>query len=216
MASPTKPKIYVIGSSHAFKIFQSLQKIPNLEISFELRNYTKPGSTVQKLHKPNSSEFTEQDIIIVQTSGNDLFEKRYVKVENFGKGRKIFHLEKFAPTSLTHRKNAILFLKEFLRETRSVAKVLVIDNPIRHGFCCIKHQHKDTSFDQEIFNKRLKAELSELSHVQVINHRKLLPYRHNKLKNYSFYNTLLKDSVHFKAYLYDNMARKIMQMIQGP
>jgi hypothetical protein len=145
----------------------------------------------------------EQDIVIFQLFGNDLFEK-HIQIDKIPK--KIIHLTKFVPIDGLVLRGKLLALKALLNELR--CKIIVVDIPFRHVNCCQKHRYSGLRKQITQANNLLKEVLTE---YLVLDHRKLLGVSINRVKKMTEYQMLLSDSVHFYNRYYDAMVVNVIK-----
>ena len=195
------PKIIVFGTSHARRIHKAVSNHPNAS-KFEIVYISEPKHLdfTSEEHRTNHRHFkslTENDHVIVQYFGNDLFEK-HIKITH---NPKVIHLTKFVPAS-DHKLKAKLYgVRKYLRTLP--AKVTFIDHFYRYLNCCSKHVHPGIVKYQAARNKELKEYFSQF---EVIDHRKTLGFRSRDLRDIKLYQGLFEDKVHLKPEGYAKIA----------
>ena len=93
----TKPRLVILGSSHATRLYNAIRENRQITENFEVLSNTKPGATLETL-KINFGliySLTPRDYLCIQFLGNDLLKKN-IKIT---KNPKVIHLEKFIPQS---------------------------------------------------------------------------------------------------------------------
>jgi hypothetical protein len=195
-------KFYFIGSSHAKRMgaeFQEQNK--NLTVM----NFGRSGAIYENLFWPDFSKINEKDFIFIQFLGNDIFPKQFVKFEK-SEGKKCFHLTKFSPIPLNVLEEKLIHLKNKLSNCK--AKIILIDIFLRHLNCCAKHRDSRILAHQLKINKIIKQVLNG-SNITVVDHKKLIWIRSEKLKNIRFYEKLFVDSVHFYKKYYFQISKSL-------
>jgi lysophospholipase L1-like esterase len=202
------PKIIVFGTSHARRIHKAVSKHPKAS-QFEIVYISGPKDInfTSEEHITNKKHFyslTENDHVIVQYLGNEIFEKHIQVTHN----PKTIHLTKFAPSSDKFIKAHFHCLRRFLRTLP--AKVTIIDHFYRHLNCCPKHVHPGIVKYQAARNKELKEYFSQF---EVIDHRKTLGFRSRDLRDIKLYQGLFEDKVHLKPEGYAKIAEFLYRHI---
>ena len=202
-----KPKLFIIGSSHANRIFAACEKNSEITKKFELKNLSIPGATFDKIRKNfEKIELTSpEDVVIIQCFGNDLL-KKHIKIERFPK--KIIHLTKFEPVDLKLIEQVFLELQEIVNKLE--CNFLVVDIPFRHLHCCVHHRFSGLIAFFSNANKLLKKIFKE----KVIDHRRLLGVSRNRIKMAKFYQDTLCDTVHFYPKYYAKMAETLISIVE--
>ena len=142
--------VHIFGSSHANRIFNSFEK--QCLKNTNLQKTVKPGALVKDLSVKEIKTLTSKDTLIVQLFGNEIIHKN-IAVERKGNG-KIIHLTKFIPKSQHQILDSYAYIQNVLKQVK--AKVIFIDNPIRHLKCCKKHNQASLFTFQARQNKILK------------------------------------------------------------
>ena len=90
-------RVYVLGSSHAFRILKAVTRNKQITDTFLVSGTVKPGAKLADLNFPiqKLASFNESDILLIQLFGNELI-KRNIKVENKN-GKRTIHLTAFEP-----------------------------------------------------------------------------------------------------------------------
>ena len=175
-----KPVLFFYCSSHAKRLCSQAKLLTKITQQYTVQEFTKSGATVMTLSFPNLQHLTNNDILLVQISGNSLF-KRNIEFQNIN-GKRIIHLKSFCPQDQATITQETKLLKEHLRSL--TCKIYVIDQIYRHLYCCSKH------FDNRIyrFQKRqntiLSCQFKDITNVRVINHLKFLNRSKNWLTSY--------------------------------
>jgi hypothetical protein len=203
----TKPRLVILGSSHATRLYNAIRENSQITEKFEVLSNTKPGATFETL-KINFGliySLTPRDYLCIQFLGNDLL-KRHIKIT---KNPKVIHLEKFIPQSNknVHEK------RESLRNILSIvqAKIYIIDDPLRHVNCCSVHNHPGLMSYLHKRNKELKQYFG--NSYEVLDHRKLINEPFRKLKCIFHYKKILVDAVHLRPEYYQQWAQAIFLLI---
>ena len=211
------PKIYFLGNSHAVKIFNAAQNSEEFKkLNFELCNLAKPGGLVKDLLRLRYLSFEENDILCVQTMGNDILEKDFSKIKV--KSNITFHLNSYNEVSKQKLQDSFNDLLKFLDSFHD-QNVFFIDNPYRFITSCCK-QHKiptRSKHYQEKTNQKLREFLAKnlkSEKVFILDHRQLLGVKRKKFRNKFFYASLLKDNVHFSSSVYRNIAQRLAKEIK--
>ena len=189
--------LYILGSSHANRIYQAAQKNGNLLKNFKLKAIVKSGAKISDLPVDDLKQINANDVLLIQTFGNEII-KPYIFIERTGKGKTI-HLKKFEPINQSKIQDSYAYLQHLL-STTAKCEVFIIDNPIRHLNCCKKHRFSDLASFQRKQNKILKTVFKEQT---VINHETLI--FNQKERRQSGYTKLFSDTVHFKNRHYEKM-----------
>ncbi len=125
-------RLWVIGSSHANRLFACLLTIPALNLIYDLKKVTKNGSLFSSLlpFLPDPISFDGNDLVIVQVFGNSLFHRFVNKRKNVVfKGRQIC-LKTFSPVSNEEIQNQWDLAAQFFGKLP--CKILLIDITGRH------------------------------------------------------------------------------------
>lgn len=213
-----RPRIYFIGSSHCRRLFLAFKKSIRQD-KYILVDLAQSGATFNRtVHTfPNPTELCEDDIIIFQTFGNDLFGKNlsFIQSKSSSSGREI-HLEKCIPSSeksveLLHEK-----LKNYIESVPS--KCYLVDCIFRY-LCqpeckSNNHIHPGILAHQAKHNKKLFNFFSKIPNCTVIKHISCMPFTLNKLKKFRFYKLLLDDKVHLKEVYYIYIIKNFWQQLE--
>jgi len=192
-----KPKLYIIGSSHAARLFKSL-KLFKIRDKYDVINLAKPGNIFQNIDYPKNVK--SSDIILGQLFGNDIFEK-HIKITQ-GKINKIIHLTRYHPLPLKNIEK--LFIKFIEIMSQYPCKIYLFDLILRHIGCCPSHNYKDLVKFQRQVNLKLKLTLQN-SNVKLLDHTKYLEKQILWVRKVENYKTLLMDTVHFHPLHYKTM-----------
>ncbi len=200
--SRNKRTIYLIGSSHANRLYKSIIRSSKYNKRFNVKNYCKPGATFNNTPKPHPALFCNRDIIIVQSFGNSIFRKSETTSDPV---LREFQLKSFSPTDeqelLKEWNSAKTYFDEALKKG---TKIYLIDNPIRY----INNTDKRVIAHQKKLNSKLRDFFTQ---VCVINHRKLLPLSGRGSKNNHQYRTMIGDGVHFHLEVYKHMINVLFE-----
>ena len=190
--------IHIFGSSHANRIYNSFikQGLKNTIV----QKTVKPGAVVKDLPIRNIQKLGSKDILIVQLFGNEIIHKN-ITVEKRPKGKTI-HLTKFEPKSQQQILESYTYIYKVFKTVK--AKIVIIDNPVRHLKCCSKHIHTGLLTFQARQNKILKRFFQEYT---VLKHEHLIGYKRFPVD----YDQLFIDTVHLKEELYDEMVKKLIK-----
>lgn len=200
-----RPTLFIIGSSHAANLRNFIVQNTAIVQKFNIKAIVKRGAVFYDLYHRLPHHIGKDDIIIFQCLGNGLFKKwlkpgvRNVKLD-YSTGKKIIHLREFLPSEPNEIRLEWEMAREFLSNVP--CKVLLIDNPLRHLFCCKEHFDHRIAKYQILQNKKLATFFQNCSNVQVIRHQNLINFRRKILKNYKILSSITPDSVHFSDDIY--------------
>jgi hypothetical protein len=197
-----KPKLYIIGSSHAARLFKSL-KLFKIRDKYDVINLAKPGSIFQNIDYPKNVK--SSDIILGQLFGNDVFEK-HIKITQ-GKMNNIIHLTKYKPIPIENLKK--LFTKFVEIMSQYPCKIYLFDLILRHIGCCPAHHYPDLVKYQRQVNKDLETILLN-SNIKLLNHLKYLEKQFRWTKKIENYKKMFVDTVHFYPVHYQTMVRAFL------
>ena len=204
-----KPKLVVLGASHATRLLSQIKENEVLSSKYEIIGNTKPGATWYSL--PIDLELIldlqPQDVLIVQFLGNDLLKKHLLITQNPTK----FHLTQFEPKSEAYITNVRTKLKEMLSEVK--ARVIIIDDPIRHLSCCPEHAANcpDLLKFLRTKNKELRRFFSEYT---VLDHRRLFTSKSfRQFDHLATYKSVFVDTVHLHMKYYAEWAESLAKML---
>ncbi len=151
-----------------------------------------------KTPKPHPALFSEKDIIVIQTFGNGIFDRKETVSDPV---LREFKLKRFCPVDeeiiLREWNSAKIYFEQCRK--RGV-KIYLIDNPIRY----MNHEDKRVVAHQKKLNSKLRDFFTQ---VCVVNHRKLLPLTGRGSKNNHQYRKIIGDGVHFFDEVYKHMAK---------
>ena len=205
-----KPRLVFYGSSHAKRLFKASLSVQKIVRKYQLIDQSKSGSSPSNHYLPNLN-LTEQDILIVATSGNSLFHK-FTKMQIELNERK-YYLTHFCPQDQSFIINEWTILKANLQENAN-CKIYLLSNILRH----LKTSNTNFTFDKRILsfqidqNIRYQRFFSNIENLTFIRHNRLLPYKTKKLKNQIFYSSLLVDNVHLRRVLYRSMINNLLSL----
>ena len=131
-----KPRVFIFSSSHAAQIKQSVLTNNKIKSKYDILSETKPGAQFLDLQFPTILDtFQSNDFLIIQLFGNDIMKKHTNVTRN--NRVKTIHMFKFKPVE----KEELLSIFEMLNKKLQTlkCKVIILDNPIQHLFCCKKH-----------------------------------------------------------------------------
>lgn len=208
----TQPKINILcwGGSHQRRITKHLRELC-INTNFMVYDKTIPGlslSTLSSFPLREAKRLKEQDFLIIQVGGNDIFIRDH-SLQKIPKKNNIFHLEKFLPNSEEILSNLFVSLGKMIDGL--ICKILIIDNPFRHLFCCPTHSNfknilRVQTSANKILHTILKEKAQTLSHFKVFGiscKEKRLPRR---------YASLQPDSVHFEDRYYRSAAEYLLRV----
>jgi len=186
----SKPKILVFGSSHAKRLFDAMLRDDNIRDEFELYSNVKSGATIQNftVNYGLLESLSEDDFVIVNFLGNDWFE----------------------PKSFLEIATQFVWLGEVLERTR--ARVIILDNPLRHIRCCNRHRYPGLIRFWRQKNHDMRIIYSNAGHT-VLEHQSVLRLSRTEWRQMGNYATLFSDTVHFKPYVYCQIARFMYRYI---
>ena len=126
----------MFGSSHAKRLFDAMLGDDHFRDEFELYSIVKSGATIENftVNYGLLESLSEGDFVIVNFLGNDWL---YKNIEFTCSPNKVIHLTKFEPKSFIKIATQFVWLGEVLERTR--ARVIILDNPLRHIWCRNRH-----------------------------------------------------------------------------
>ena len=196
-------KLVILGSSHATRLHKSI--LANEDFAnFEIIGNTRPGATFKSLKIDLNLLYslTSSDVLIVQFLGNDLLNK-FTKITY---RPKIIHLLKFKPQSNRYVEYVRGQMKTLLESVK--AKIIWIDDPYRHLYCCELHVYPGLVSYLAKRNSELQEYFKDV--CTVLDHRKIVNFTFRHLKEIKRYKRLLCDSVHLRPEYYDQWAQSII------
>jgi len=204
MEENRKIKVHIVGASHAAKLATAIYANVDFCRKFEISHNTQPGANIDSFRCDFQKlvSLDEEDFVIVNLLGNDLLQKH---IHITRSPRKI-HLTRFEPKSdlaETYSK-----LREILSCTR--ARILILDHIYKNINCCSEHQYPELPGFWVRKNRELVIEFRQYA---VYDHRKLLPYTWDKVKDMSFYSTLFIDGVHLHPLYYVGFASQFLRIV---
>jgi hypothetical protein len=205
--------MHFYGASHAKRLFMEGSKINSISTKYQMFNHCLPGSTILTNPFPNFNHLTSSDVLIIQITGNNLFQKD-ISFEKTSKG-KIIHLNSFCPReqSFIDKENQRLKgkLENLLKTPDKAPKVYLIDAIYRHLHCCKKHFDKRILHFQQKQNSIFRKLFKDLSpSLIVLNHLKCIKRKSRLLKRQHQLQKLTVDSVHLKRIHYRQILEKIL------
>lgn len=213
-----KPKLYFVGSSHSKRLHRVFKDSIKQE-KFQLIDLSQSGSVFGRTVSsyPKASTLKEGDIVIIQTFGNDLFEKNIEFLCDFYYGlQPKIHLTKYVPKPL----ETIRALHQELIEiiSRTPNQVILIDCIYRY-LCFPQCQNPNHNYPgilsfQSKHNKTLYKDFENIPNVQVIRHINCMPGKAQDWKTFDNYKNLLVDQVHLKNPYYLCVAEDIWNRIR--
>ena len=199
-----KPLVFIFGSSHAAWLKRSVLANNKITSKYNILSEVKPGAKYLDLQFPTILDtFESNDILLIQLFGNNIM-KRHTNVTWYNRVKTI-HMFKFEPVNKEELLNIFEILNRKLQTLK--CKVIILDNPIQHLFCCRKHIFKQLFCYQVACNRLLRY---YFGHHTVINHRYLLQ---KQIKQKIIENML----TYFKIwFISNNIAQKMFERIVGP
>jgi predicted AAA+ superfamily ATPase len=204
-----KPKIFLVGSSHAKRIGFQMSEIDQKD--FLICNYGKSGLKVKELKFPHVG-VTEKDIMIVSILGNDYIRNSPKKIVNGTRTKYV--LEHLEPVTT----NGILQLFSILQsKLRTVpCKVYIVDTFYRH----LLYPTKAVKLQAyNLFKKRnlMLENFFFLQGIKVLRHRTLFEKKDLRpsrtIQGYA--QLLSKDDVHLKKSVYASVANRLLETIKN-
>jgi len=208
MEEKRRPKLVILGASHAKRLYLACLRNDKIQKKFELYDHTQPGATIRTLRLQDNfiKELTSLDSIVIQFFGNDML-KRHTHVS---RKPKIIHLTKFVPQTTEYMKKVYCEFKEKLHNCQ--AKIVIIDSPYRHLYCCKSHQYPGLL---KYLSRQNNLMRKELCPYLVLDHRKIMAPDFRKYKCAKNYRKCLIDAVHLQPKCYDRWAMEIFKLLQA-
>jgi len=199
----SKPRVLVFGSSHAKRLFDAMIRDDNFRDEFELYWNVKSGATIENftVNYGLLESLSEDDFVIVNFLCNDWLHKN---IEFTYTPQKVIHLTKFEPKFFPEIATQIVWLGEVLERTR--ARVIILDNPLRHIRCCNWHRYPGLIQFWRQKNHDMRTIFSNAGHT-VLEHQSVMRLSRTEWRQMGNYTTLFSDTVHFKPYVYCQIAR---------
>ena len=200
-----KPSIYVLGASHAKRLYKKLIANPYISKKYHIQNFTKSGSHFTTQPLPNTQVIKHNDILILWTFGNILFNKRSHERKLKGEFKGQYVLNKFDPNSLEMIQNEWRAAKIFLEQLPCT--VYILDCPLRY---CASRQ---IDFRIIQFQRQMNCRMNlffQGSRLTVLPHIKWLPVGKGFAKDLNKYQYLFADNVHFSDIVYAGMITKLI------
>lgn len=199
-----KSTITILGGSHAYLMFDSLQADPSVCKKYNLLTFAKTGCTFKVFQDTLPIKFLEKltstDLVIIQTFGNDIFEPKTHAITRHP--RKLIHLLSFKPTGEEYISQLCEKLWQLLSNVK--ARIILVGH-IYRGFCCSEHQYPDNFPYQERITRLIESFFKDK--CTVINYLDLLDGNESteiRIRDYS------ADGTHLKKEWYNKITRKIM------
>jgi len=201
----SKPSIFIVGASHAKRLYNKLIIHPYIVEKYFVQNFTKSGSHFTTQILPNTQVIKCNDIFILWTFGNILFNKRSHEKRLKGEYKGQYVLNKFDPNSLEKIQNEWKAAKRYLDQLPCT--VYILDCPLRY---CLSRQ-----IDYRIiqFQRRMNCRMNlffQGSRLTVLPHFKYLPVGKTFAKDLNKYQYLFADNVHFSDIVYAGMVTKLI------
>jgi len=205
-----KPNLYILGSSHAARLYLKAKSNPMILASFNIKNYTRRGAKFGSLVLPVASKMKSGDVLICQLFGNDLITgKIRITIDDFHH-RKIHMAKPKYPNQELMDKMYIKFRDYIL--TIPQVRVIVVDNILRYVCGCSNHHAPGLVRHQHQQNKKLVQILGPLSNTTVLDHRKIIKVNPRTVRQgVNAYRKLLVDNVHLYDHYYEAMVSEIYE-----
>jgi hypothetical protein len=204
-----KPKIFLIGSSHAKRIGFQMSEIDQKD--FSICNYGKSGLKVKDLKLPHVG-VTEKDIMIVSILGNDYIKNSPKKVVNGTRSKYI--LEHLEPVGTNGILQSFSILQSILQTVP--CKVYIVDTFYRH----LLYPSKAIKLQAYNLYKRRNLMLENfffLQGIKVLKHRTLFEKKDLRpsrtIQGYA--QLLSKDDVHLKKSVYASIAKRLLEKVKS-
>jgi hypothetical protein len=204
-----KPKIFLIGSSHAKRIGFQMKEIDQKD--FHIINLGKSGLKVKDLKVPHLS-VTKKDIMIVSILGNDFIKNSPKKVTNGTRSKYI--LEHLEPVNTTGILQSFSILQSKLKSVQ--CKVYIVDTFYRH----LLYPTKAVKLQAyNLFKKRnsMLENFFFLQGIKVLRHRTLFDKKDLRpsrtIKGYG--QLLSSDDVHLKKHVYTSIAQRLLEKVKN-
>jgi hypothetical protein len=203
-----KPKIFLIGSSHAKRIGFQMSEIEQKD--FLICNYGISGLKVKDLKIP--SGVTDKDIMVISILGNDYLQNSPKKIVNGTRTKYV--LERLDPVNT----NGIFQLFSILQSKLQTVpcKVYIVDTFYRH----LLYPTKGIKIQvYNLFKKRnlMLENFFFLHGITVLRHRTLFDKKDLRpSRTVQGYGQLLsKDDVHLKKSVYASVAKRLLVKIKN-
>jgi hypothetical protein len=217
---PRAQKIIIFGGSHANRIRSSMDRyIPNKK-EYKGKMYTenraKGGHSLSDLRNlPKQSEVKKDDILIILSGGNDIFEK-HLEISMTDEGKRIC-LSKCVPNPLSYIENQYKDLRDALALLD--CKKFIITNPYRHILCCKKHEKRSekNSYIGNIFSAQNRANKCLIQTLQetatVLKFGNVFGLGCKEKRYAQLYKDLMCDSVHFRRRSYFRASDFLLKLV---
>lgn len=216
--------LYFLGSSHSQRLHQAFEKFITQNNQFKIVNLSQSGAVFNKtfLTFPKPESLTREDCIIIQTFGNDIFEKHLEKVFDPETRKNQIHLRK----CVANPSSQITKLHQRLRDyvLKVPCRVFLVDCIYRYlckTWCQIpqcqiqSHHYPKLLSIQSKHNKTLYKFFANIPNLTVIRHINCMPFSGRYLKKFSNYQHLLVDKVHLKEEYYKSIITTISSKLVG-
>jgi hypothetical protein len=204
-----KPKIFLIGSSHAKRIGFQMSEIDQKD--FIICNLGKSGLKVKDLKFPHVG-VTEKDIMIVSILGNDYIKNSPKKVVNGTRSKYV--LEHLEPVNTNGILQSFSILQSKLKTVP--CKVYIVDTFYRH----LLYPSKAVKLQAyKLFKKRncMLENFFFLQGIKVLRHRTLFEKKDLRpsrtIKGYA--QLLSSDDVHLKKHVYASVAKRLLEKVRN-
>jgi predicted AAA+ superfamily ATPase len=204
-----KPKIFLIGSSHAKRIGFQMKEIDQKD--FHIINLGKSGLKVNDLKVPHLS-VTKKDIMIISILGNDFIKNSPKKVVNGTRSKYI--LEHLEPVNTTGILQSFSILQSKIKSVP--CKVYIVDTFYRH----LLYPSKAVKVQAyNLFKKRncMLENFFFLQGIKVLRHRTLFDKKDLRpSRTIKGYGQLLSiDDVHLKKHVYASIAQRLLEKVKS-
>lgn len=200
-----RPEIHILGASHAFLMFQELQADPLIKNKYNIICHARSGQNFQDFERTFDykwlSELKNQDLIIIQLFGNDIFETGTHMVQL--KPKKTIHLIDYKPTGLSYL--AGLCEKTLTLLAGLEARVILVGHILR-GFCCDQHKYPANLEYQEEIVRLIETFFA--GRITVVNYLDLVEGDENTEVKPEEY---LVDGTHLTKEWYRKIVNKVIQ-----
>jgi hypothetical protein len=206
------PTFYVIGSSHAVRLFRIFNKKHKFRNKYVLKNLSKSGANYETigLQLPPPGTLKKDDVVFFQGFGNDIMKKN-IHVETTG-NRRIFHLTKFEPYSMTNIQQKFDHFKDYCLSI-PCEQIVILDLITRHINCCSIHRFNGLLKHQKAVNKTFRETFSNIPKINLVRFLKNLGYPVNWLNKTRNLQKLYTDTVHLKDHYYEKIAQEVERIL---
>jgi len=202
--------LYILGSSHAARLYLKAKSNPMIVARFNIKNYTRRGAKFGSLVLPAASEMKSGDVLICQLFGNDLINgKMSITTDEFHQRKIHMAKPKFPSQELLDR--MYIKFRDYILTIPQV-RVIVVDNILRYVCGCSNHQAPGLVRHQHQQNKKLAQILDPLPNTTVLDHRRIIGKGDETVRHgVNHYRKLLVDNVHLYDQYYEAMVSEIYQ-----